>query len=871
MKRRNRNKVRLARLQNGREYRPSELDFTNLERTWDSTGLGPESSCPVDDSGVQGIGYPCLPMNKQPHTESTAETDTPPSTGHVPLRTIVEMTLQCTRASFAVLFSAEDRFGRIITDRATDRTVPESLAVMRLVQRLAALCAGAGKMVLIPDAKHDARLRDLGSTDGIRSIIAAPVQAAGRSGGVLAVFSYSGFSDIDTAIVQAVSKLLGESYQILQREFSAPGTADLAAQRRPTPAPAGTRTDQQEKLAAALVRLGSLEPDSRAGDIEASPLRAAEQDLPAAGELSDVGLPTCPPPPMEVVPEAGAEVVPGAGVAAIDETPPAEVAAGNATPAVPAPMMVAEQPKKLESPPAEVAVGDAAPLVPAPMMVAEQPKKLESPPAEVAAGDAAPAVPAPMMVAEQPKKPERASLVAAAGHSAPGQETRQPSAAALLFAQDFKPTEIVSVPARRPEMPELQPLAGEIAPAPVARTIEPESARAPGKRLDASVPAPSNLGVPTTAVHATAKPVVQTPVPAVHGLKPAAGQPVLETAQPASSRAPAQEEKAASKPVVARTPVTVLPKPVERPAVPDVSVPVTVVAKSAASDHLFGPATVLGRLERSEQKKSRSKWVLRLAGVAAVLVLGAAGTWSAYKRLYLQGNTSVAQTQSTPETILIPVTVPPQTLPARSEPGPMSPPNGSGSPAPAAASNPLAPTKPAAGGASREVQPNRTAGNTGPESGAAREKPVVSVAAPARTEPPEDSVKAVEQPVPETPKLPFLPTKPAVLLSYVPKPAPRVDVAAPRTSEAVPAEVISRVLPVYPPAARLLRLQGTVVVRAKITAEGRVSDVQVVSGNPAFRDSALSAVRKWRYKPARLNGQSVETTADVTLRFSVPQ
>ncbi|MGC2670523.1 MAG: energy transducer TonB, partial [Candidatus Acidiferrum sp.] len=73
-----------------------------------------------------------------------------------------------------------------------------------------------------------------------------------------------------------------------------------------------------------------------------------------------------------------------------------------------------------------------------------------------------------------------------------------------------------------------------------------------------------------------------------------------------------------------------------------------------------------------------------------------------------------------------------------------------------------------------------------------------------------------------------------------------------------PAMLIQRIEPVYPPLARQIRREGRVELRALISTDGTIKSLQVVSGDPLFLQSALDAVRQWRYRPTVLNGQPVE-------------
>ena len=87
-------------------------------------------------------------------------------------------------------------------------------------------------------------------------------------------------------------------------------------------------------------------------------------------------------------------------------------------------------------------------------------------------------------------------------------------------------------------------------------------------------------------------------------------------------------------------------------------------------------------------------------------------------------------------------------------------------------------------------------------------------------------------------------------------------------SELVPATLISRTTPVYPQIARQMGTYGAVLMNVTISPEGSVSAVRVISGATQLRQAAISAVRQWRYKPALLNGQPTESTAEVQINFT---
>jgi protein TonB len=81
------------------------------------------------------------------------------------------------------------------------------------------------------------------------------------------------------------------------------------------------------------------------------------------------------------------------------------------------------------------------------------------------------------------------------------------------------------------------------------------------------------------------------------------------------------------------------------------------------------------------------------------------------------------------------------------------------------------------------------------------------------------------------------------------------------------AKIVSQLQPVYPTLARQASIQGAVLLQAVIDKDGRVSELQVLSGSPLLARAALDAVKQWRYQPTLLNGQPVEVETTITVSF----
>ena len=106
------------------------------------------------------------------------------------------------------------------------------------------------------------------------------------------------------------------------------------------------------------------------------------------------------------------------------------------------------------------------------------------------------------------------------------------------------------------------------------------------------------------------------------------------------------------------------------------------------------------------------------------------------------------------------------------------------------------------------------------------------------------------------------------------------SIAAPRTSSTepqrpqaqVPAEVMEklvthRVDPEYPPAARPAKLQGVIVLEVVVGRDGSVVDVHALNGPEVLAQSAMEAMRWWRFEPYRVEGKAVVVETTMAVEF----
>jgi len=82
--------------------------------------------------------------------------------------------------------------------------------------------------------------------------------------------------------------------------------------------------------------------------------------------------------------------------------------------------------------------------------------------------------------------------------------------------------------------------------------------------------------------------------------------------------------------------------------------------------------------------------------------------------------------------------------------------------------------------------------------------------------------------------------------------------------------LLERAEPIYPEAARQQRIQGPVVLKVLVGADGRVRKLTPISGDPELVKAATDAVRQWRFAPHQVNGNVVEFETRITVNFALP-
>ena len=85
------------------------------------------------------------------------------------------------------------------------------------------------------------------------------------------------------------------------------------------------------------------------------------------------------------------------------------------------------------------------------------------------------------------------------------------------------------------------------------------------------------------------------------------------------------------------------------------------------------------------------------------------------------------------------------------------------------------------------------------------------------------------------------------------------------------ARLISQPPVVYPAELQQFGIEGSVVIRAVISATGEPADLQVMNTiiDPRLAQAAVDSVRQWRYQPALLNGEPIPIDTTVTVDFKL--
>ena len=84
----------------------------------------------------------------------------------------------------------------------------------------------------------------------------------------------------------------------------------------------------------------------------------------------------------------------------------------------------------------------------------------------------------------------------------------------------------------------------------------------------------------------------------------------------------------------------------------------------------------------------------------------------------------------------------------------------------------------------------------------------------------------------------------------------------------VPAgKIVKRVSPILPPQVKAKAIADGVVIQVTIDSQGVPKDIHVTKGDSTLAKAAEDAVRQWRWKPCKLNGEPVEVESSIYIKF----
>lgn len=139
-----------------------------------------------------------------------------------------------------------------------------------------------------------------------------------------------------------------------------------------------------------------------------------------------------------------------------------------------------------------------------------------------------------------------------------------------------------------------------------------------------------------------------------------------------------------------------------------------------------------------------------------------------------------------------------------------------------------------------------------------------------------DQPVALNVPAPVWDEAP-LPTKPVEIVTGPSQPYEPPVVYDPVVPKAQPGPITparmdprANAQPGYPPAARRMGEEGSVVIRIHIGRDGRIMRAELAqsSGSSRLDQAALAhALSAWRFQPARQDGAAIESDRTLTVRF----
>lgn len=345
----------------------------------------------------------------------------------------------------------------------------------------------------------------------------------------------------------------------------------------------------------------------------------------------------------------------------------------------------------------------------------------------------------------------------------------------------------------------------------------------------------------------------------------------------------------AAKPAIAATPVPVVTPavvikpsaPAPRAATPAVSkvepvksmpvevVPLAVPPRKEERRADVAPRASFGTFDSmaTEEKKPGNRFMM--IGVVAVLVIAAAATFAFLK---LQKPGSSAPSQHTQDAANVPPVQPSAATPSGSSQPASATANvpAPGVPSVTAGANaaPAGKTTPEIGKTAGKTASDKTPATAGDKPSPAEKPATVATIGASGTS--RISQQNSAQAAPEiAPSFAVVSGNTGAPLTNLARPvaSSTPSAAAIEQSQLEPLQLIKQGTPIYPAIAKARNITGMVVVQGTVGKDGKVTNLQFISGQPVFKDAAFDAVRQYQFKPAKLNGQPIEQVTQIKLNF----
>jgi protein TonB len=101
------------------------------------------------------------------------------------------------------------------------------------------------------------------------------------------------------------------------------------------------------------------------------------------------------------------------------------------------------------------------------------------------------------------------------------------------------------------------------------------------------------------------------------------------------------------------------------------------------------------------------------------------------------------------------------------------------------------------------------------------------------------------------------------------EPPPPTAAAARKPGATVRGEPVNRAQPAYPQLAKSTGQSGMVTVEVAINERGDVVSARALSGPSLLRDAAVSAAKRWKFKPSMRDGKPVTSVSTISFNFKL--